>query len=164
MVHSPRYFVPANAAVHKSGNIPQHIPFPTGSTTAVTHNGAFFQRRRSTLEKPFSCLKDGEYLRASFTAAGIMLAADTSSNIVWMHLLGTYQSRRILSSSIFLKPILQTIPTETSIGNRTISHINMKLLKERKKCNFDPLRAASPEEPTNNVLPSTNVKMPRSID
>ena len=32
----------------------------------------------------------------SFTAAGIMFAADTSSNIVWMHLRGTYQTRRIL--------------------------------------------------------------------
>ena len=37
--------------------------FSTGLTAAVTHNGAFFQRQRSTLEKPISCLKDGEYLR-----------------------------------------------------------------------------------------------------
>ena len=37
--------------------------FPTGPTTAIISHGPFnFQGRRSTLDSPVFCLKDGEYL------------------------------------------------------------------------------------------------------
>ena len=47
--------------------------FPTGPTAAVINNGVFFQRQRATLEKPISCLKDGEYLIHAFETVATLL-------------------------------------------------------------------------------------------